>query len=147
MTFIEGGAAGMWAASSDREGNPEAVRVVGTKVREKGGMLTLYLPTEQSGQTLRNFDNHPEIAVFYASMAAYRAVQVKGEVVGVREARAVDRKFQEAYKQRFIEQAVSVGMARAVVERLAYWPSTAVDVAVREIYVQTPGPQAGTPWR
>jgi hypothetical protein len=138
-------AAGIWAASADREGNPETARVMGSQVRDKGRALTVYLPTEQAGRTLRNLEEHPELTVFFATMTEYRALQVKGEVVAVRETDAADRKAQEAFRQMYIEQATSVGVARAVVSRVIFWPSTAVDLAVREIYVQTPGPQAGTP--
>ena len=36
-----------------------------------------------------------------------------------------------------------VGMAREVVTLLAFWPCACVEVAVRERFVQTPGPNAG----
>jgi general stress protein 26 len=144
--LVESGAAS-WAATTDGEGNPEATRVVGTQVRDNGRALTIYLPTEQSARTLRNLEDTREIAVFFASQTKYRAVQVKGEVVAIRESRVADRKIQEAYKKKFIEMAVAVGVPPALVGRLAYWPSTAVDLSVRELYDQTPGPKAGTPCR
>jgi general stress protein 26 len=145
-SLIESGAA-TWAATCDGEGNPEPARVMGTRVREDGRALTLYFPTDQSGRTLANLEKTRQIAVFFATQTSYRAVQVKGEVVAIRPSRAADRKAQEAYKQKFIELAVAVGVPHALVSRLAYWPSIAVDISVREIYEQTPGPKAGTPCR
>jgi general stress protein 26 len=144
--LIESGAS-TWAATADGEGNPEATRVMGTQVRENGRVLTVYLPNEQSGRTLQNIDKTRQITLFYAQQTKYRAVQVKGEVVAVRESRVADRKIQEAYKKNFVELAVAVGVPLALVGRLSYWPSTAVDVSVRELYDQTPGPKAGTPCR
>jgi len=38
-----------------------------------------------------------------------------------------------------------LGLPRAELERAAYWPSFAVEVAVGELYEQTPGPHAGSP--
>jgi general stress protein 26 len=143
-TLIESGAA-TWASTSDGEGHPEAARVMGARVRENGRALTLYFPDEQSGHTLANLEKTRQVAVFFASQTDYRAVQVKGEVVAMRPSRAADRKIQEAYKEKFIELAVAVGVPRALVSRLTLWPSTAVDIKVRELYEQTPGPNAGTP--
>jgi hypothetical protein len=146
VALFESGVA-TWAASADGEGNPETVRVFGTRVRNSGSELTLYLPTASAGRTLANLDANPEVAVFFVAQGNYRALQVKGEVVGVRESRAPDRKFQETYRHQFITQVMSVGVPEALISRLECWPSTAVDVAVRELYVQTPGPGAGAPWR
>jgi general stress protein 26 len=146
VSLIESGAA-TWAATSDGEGNPEPTRVMGTRVREEGRALTLYFPTQQSGRTLANLEKTRQVTVFFATQTSYRAVQIKGEVVAIRASRAADRRVQEAYKQSFIELAVAVGVPRALVSRLAYWPSTAVDITVRELYEQTPGPRAGTPCR
>jgi general stress protein 26 len=146
VSLIESGAA-TWAATSDGEGNPEPARVMGARVREDGRALTLYFPNEQSGRTFANLEKTRQITVFFASQTNYRAVQVKGELVAMRASRAADRKIQEAYKQKFVELAVAVGVPRALVSRLACWPSTAVEISVRELYEQTPGPKAGTPCR
>ena len=109
--------------------------------------MTLYFPTEQSGRTLANLEKTRQVTAFFVTQTTYRAVQVKGEVVAIRPSRAADRKVQEAYRKEFVELAVAVGVSREVVSRIAIWPSTAVDVSVREIYEQTPGPKAGTPCR
>jgi hypothetical protein len=146
VPLIESGAA-TWAATSDGEGNPEPARVMGTRVSENRRGLTLYFPIEQSGRTIANLEKTREVTVFFATQTSYRAVQVKGEVVAIRPSRAADRRVQEAYKQKFIELAVAVGVPHALVSRLVCWPSMAVEISVRELYEQTPGPKAGTPCR
>jgi general stress protein 26 len=145
-SLLESGAA-TWAATSDGEGQPEATRVMGARVSEDGRSLTVYLPTEQSARTLANLERTREITVFFATQTNYRAVQVKGEVAAIRKSRAADKKVQEAYKEKFVELGVAVGVPRALISRYVFWPSTAVEISVRELLNQTPGPNAGTPCR
>jgi hypothetical protein len=146
VPLIEGGAA-TWMATRGAGLEPELVRVMGSLVGEGGRTLTAYLPLEQARRTLANLEVYPEAAIFFARLTDYRSVQVKGEVVAVRGTDAEEVERQARYGQEFADVCARIGIPRDLVATLTYWPSRAVEVEVRELYVQTPGPNAGAPWR
>src|SRR5262249_20834501 len=109
---------------------------MGARVAQDCQTLTVFLPTEQSGRTLPNLAETGEITICFVSMRDYRAVQVKGKLIAVRECDADDELHVLRYRRAFVESCVAVGLAREVVERMVWWPSTAVDLSVRELYSQ-----------
>jgi hypothetical protein len=42
-----------------------------------------------------------------------------------------------------MQEMASVGVPRSAWGRLAWWPTLALRMEVREVFVQTPGPSAG----
>jgi hypothetical protein len=145
VPLVEGGVAS-WLATCGTAGIPEAARVRGTRVHAGRATLTLLVPHEQSGTTFANLDANRRIAVFYCRVTDYAAVQIKGDVLGLRPSDDRDRETQALHMDAFIEACAGLGVPRELMRRHAYWPSLALDVLVRQLYVQTPGPEAGRSW-
>jgi hypothetical protein len=119
---------------------------MGARVSAGRETLTVFLPTVQLERMLENLAVRKEIAVFFCRVTDYRSVQVKGEARAVREAAASEHAHLAAYQRDFMDQCAAIGMKRELVARMSFWPATAVELFVRELYQQTPGPQAGAPW-
>lgn len=134
-------------ATCDDARAPETVRVMGTRVGDARHTLTAYLPLVQSHRTVDNLRKNRRIAVFYGRVTDYRAVQIKGALVTLRSTDASDRERQVRYLRDFTEACAKIGLSPSLMGRLAFWPSIAVEMEVDELFAQTPGPQAGTPWR
>jgi hypothetical protein len=122
---------------------PQTTRAVGARVERDKGTIRLFVPTQQSARALANVRRGAAIAATFVKIDDYRAVQIKGEIVGQRPCGDAERDLARAYRDGFAEASVRVGMAREVVTLLAYWPCACIEVIVRERFVQTPGPNAG----
>jgi hypothetical protein len=146
VELVEGGAAA-WMGTCDGARVPEAARIMGARVHESRRALTAYLPAEQSGRTLQNLRECPELSIFFCVVFTFRAVQIKGALVRVREAEPHERAIQERYSKEWVEANAKVGMPPELIARMKYWPSMAIEMSVREMFVQTPGPGAGAPLR
>ena len=85
----------------------------------------------------------PGGAVTFSRPLTHYSIQVKGVASGVRPSTEADRVVQERYRAAYTEQLHAVGLPRAVAKRIAWWPSVAIDISVRDLFVQTPGPSAG----
>jgi hypothetical protein len=146
VELIEGGVA-TWVATRDETNAPFMARAVGTRVGPQRRTLAIFVPNEQGGRTLDNLRANARIAVMWGRPTDFRAAQIKGRLIGFRPSDFHDRQFQEQYMGRFMDASAKTGMSRDLYARMIYWPSTAIEVAVEEVFVQTPGPGAGAPWR
>jgi hypothetical protein len=142
VEFIESGVS-ILVGTRDAELSPACGRAMGARVDLERGVLTIYLPEATSARTLANLRDNAQIAVTFSRPMTHRSLQVKGVCAAVRASGEADRVTQEQYRAGYAEQLLVVGVPRAQSSRMTYWPSVAVDVAVRDLFVQTPGPGAG----
>jgi hypothetical protein len=145
VELIEGCPAG-WIATSRAVGAPEAARLMGASPGHARGSITVFLPTEQSGKTLENLRAHPRASVFFGDVQTLRTAQIKCDVLSIRPSRREDRNVQASYLRVFADSCVEVGIPREISMRMTLWPSVVVELRARELWVQTPGRQAGQPW-
>jgi uncharacterized membrane protein len=120
---------------------------MGARVAEDGRQITLYVPTPQLGCTLENLAASREVAVMILAVVSFQSVQVKGRVVKARDAEPDERETIARYHLAFADALAKTGMPRETIARLVQWPASALEIEVRELFQQTPGPEAGTPWR
>jgi hypothetical protein len=146
IALVESGTAA-WVATCGASGAPEATRVMGARASRETASMTLYLPVDQAGLTLENLRANPRLAAFFVWVLDYRAVQVKGTVIEIRPTDAEDREHQARYARELTDACAQVGIPRAAMAAVRCWPSVAVEMTADEIFVQTPGPNAGNPWR
>jgi hypothetical protein len=144
--IVEGCSAG-WIAAGDGPGVPEAARVMGALVGRERCTITALVPTLQSGRLLDLLAARPWAAVFFSRVIDYTSVQIKGEVTSVRPTGEEERRLQARYLQRFADGCEAIHIDRRLTEQMVLTPSFAVEVQVGELFVQTPGPRAGQPWR
>lgn len=135
----------VYVATRDAELEPESMLAMGVRAHRERAALTLYLPEALAKVTLKNLADNGQIAVTLIRPSDFKAVQVKGTAVSIRPSTETDREFQAIFRAALIEQMEAVGVPRCATRRLVWWPSLAVEVAVREVFRQTPGPAAGEP--
>jgi len=143
--LLESGEVAIWLATANREHVPQTTRSMGARVDRERGSIWLFLPGQQSARALANAHEGAQIAVAFVRITDYRAVQVKGEIVRTRPCGDEERTWPERYRARFADANAKVGMPRELTEQMTYWPNVIVEVAVRELFAQTPGPHAGAP--
>jgi pyridoxamine 5'-phosphate oxidase-like protein len=132
-------------ATRDAALEPEAMFAMGIRPSADRRVITVYLPQVLSARTCQNLAENADIAVTLERPIDLRAVQIKGRALAVRPSEEVDRERQAVFRAALVEAFGAVGIPRSVTRRLRWWPSVAVDVEVRDVFLQTPGASAGEP--
>lgn len=141
-TFLEAGPT-LQLATRDESLIPECALVSGHVLLPDRRTLRVYVPKSAAGRTVRNLDVCRRAAVVAAHPVDHRSVQMKGDVVAVAEVSEPDDPAFAAYLDAHAALLELVGMPRALVRRIAWWPAVAVDVRVTDLFDHTPGPGAG----
>jgi hypothetical protein len=123
-------------------GWPRIARALGARVVDPHRMALVYSASRYP-EIARDLEMHDRIAVTAARVSDYTCCQIKG--VGVVQAPdAEDEAMAEAYRQRLTDFFEAAGTS---LEAIDQWLGGAdlqcVRIAVREVYDQTPGRQAG----
>ena len=104
----------------------------------------MYLPTATSRNTVTDVTENPRVAILVSQPLSHRSLQLKGAVMRLGPAPDDARPFIEAYLSSFARVLETVGMPYEVVMMISHWPSVALELRLDELYLQTPGPGAGT---
>ena len=144
VDLFEGGVS-ILIGTRDASLRSEASRGVGAIVHPDRTRMTIFVPTDVAARTLANVRDNGLIAVAFSSILDHRTLQVKGKVEpdGVREARAEEREVVTRYHNAFAEVLYVTGVPRATTRQLNVWPCIAVTFVLTDIFLQTPGPNAG----
>jgi hypothetical protein len=135
----------VYVATRDRELWPESSLAMGAKAECDRGVVTVYVPSVLAGPTRKNLDDNGEVAITMTRPSDHKSIQVKGRVRAIRESGEVDRELLAVRRSAQVEQFAGVGIPRELTRRVVWWPSVAIEIDVREVYSQTPGPRAGEP--
>lgn len=135
----------VYVATRDADLEPESMMAMGIRLHRERNTFTVYLPQVLAAPTCRNLEDNGEVAVSLIRPSDMKAVQLKGKSLGVRPSTENDRELQLIYRAALIEQMAAVGIPRCATRRLVWWPSLALEITVREVFLQTPGPAAGEP--
>lgn len=126
---------------------PAHVCAVGALVHDDRETVTLFVPTPRAERILPNLTGNGRIAVGVA-LASHEAYQLKGTYVSSRPTDDADRARQEAYRAALLAAALEAGYPEAIAWPLtqgyAYAPGVAITFRAEEVFLQTPGPGAGT---
>ncbi|HVH43036.1 MAG TPA: hypothetical protein VM925_11855 [Labilithrix sp.] len=121
----------------------EATRGVGAVVHPDRRRLTVFLPVSVSDRAIANLGDNGSLAVGFSSMLDHRTLQVKGKVEAIRDATEAEREIVSRYHAAFGEVLFIVGIPRVISRALNVWPCHAVTFEATDIFLQTPGPNAG----
>jgi hypothetical protein len=128
----------------DADGNPATCRGVALQAGDSElSTVTVYIPVATGQQAIANIATTRRIAVVSSEPISHRAVQFKGVSRSVRLARADEAKLIEDRMAAFSDVLDRLGVPQRVVWSMTHWPAFAVEIAVEEIFDQTPGPKAG----
>jgi len=126
---------------------PAHALVVGAMVHDDRRTVTIFVPAARSERLLRNLRENGRVALGLA-LASHEAYQLKGTYVSSRPTDDAERTRQEARRAALLADALKAGyppaIARPLVLGLAYTPGVAITFRAEEVFLQTPGPGAGT---
>lgn len=111
-----------------------------------GGRVTVYVAEAAGAETLANLEANGAIAVVFEEILSHHTVQVKGRVLEIRPAAESERALVEKSIEGFFRQVEAVGASPGVVRKRRRWPCRAITFEVADVFEQTPGPKAGTPF-
>ena len=143
LTCLEGGRS-ILVGSVDAGGTPACCRGIAIKSDDDLATLTLYVPVATSQQVLANVASTRRVAVGASEVISHSTTQIKGTTSNVRLASESERDFVQSRLAQFADTLDSVGLPRRITRSVSHWPAFAIEIDVREIYDQTPGPNAGS---
>jgi S-adenosylmethionine:tRNA-ribosyltransferase-isomerase (queuine synthetase) len=142
VEFFESGVS-ILVATRDAALRPTCVRAMGASVRRADNVVTIYVPEVVSSRTVTNLGDNGQVAVTFSRPLTHYSIQIKGTCAAPRRSDDDARRTQERYRAAYAEQLHAVGLPRSATARIVWWPSLAMDVVVRDVFLQTPGPGAG----
>jgi hypothetical protein len=140
--FVEGGLS-MLVGTRDATLRPQVDRAVGAFVCPDRETLTVYLNKVLAAKAIANLHDNGRVALTLSRPYDHRSLQIKGQLVSLRDGTEEDRIKQERWLAGFVEHLYIVGLPRSVIRNLKVFPSVAVTMGIEDIFVQTPGPGAG----
>ena len=122
---------------------PASTLAFGLRAAGDGREVTVFLPVELSAAPLVNLRDNGQMALSAIRPTTNQALQLKGVWLGERRTDDSDRAFVERYRDLLTTEMGLVGVPRSVWRRVTWWPTLALRMEVRDVFVQTPGPGAG----
>jgi hypothetical protein len=133
----------MYLATRNAALEPSSVLAFGLQTAGDGREVTVFVPAVLSPFTLANLRDNGQMAVTLVRPTDHRSLQIKGTWLGERRTDDDDRAFLMRYRDEILQEMGLVGVPRSAWRRVAWWPSVALRMEVRDVFVQTPGPSAG----
>ncbi len=126
---------------------PAHTLAVGALVHEDRRTVTVFVPSERARRAVANLEANGRVALGIGQ-ASHESYQLKGVYLSRRPADAEDRARQEAYRKALLADALAHGypeeIARPFTQGFAYTPAVAITFRTEEVFLQTPGPDAGS---
>jgi hypothetical protein len=144
--FLEQYANVAFAGTRDRDLVPHGHRVSGWRVDAERGTMTALVPNAFTPGLVEALHDNGEVAVTVEEFPSHETYQFKGRYLRHRPVDADDLAVVERIRARFVKSLAPVlsGVAEDALKAYIPPPALAVEFAVQEIYLQTPGPAAGT---
>ena len=141
--FVEGGC-GMVVAAVSPDGTPCVARGWGLAVLDhERALIRLLVPSDDT-TLVEHLGEGGRLAVTAGNLRTYRAIQLKGQSLGIEEATEADLALGQRYIDAFFADMLAVnGVVRNLCERFVPVGLAACTAEIEELYDQTPGPGAG----
>ena len=127
---------------------PAHTFAIGALVHDDRQTVTVFVPTARAQRILTDLESNGRVALGVA-LASHEAYQLKGTYLSTRPTDANDLALQETYRKALLADALRAGypeeIARPFTQGFAYTPGIAITIRAEEIFLQTPGPEAGNP--
>src|SRR5262245_33880310 len=140
------GPAVMMVGTRDAELRPAHTVVIGAVVHDDRETLTFFVPESRSAKVLEHLRDNGKVALAFGLMS-HEAYQVKGAYLSSRPTDDHDIAIQDTYRSKMLEasrQIFPVEIAKPLVLGFRYRPGVAITFRVEEVFLQTPGPGAGS---
>jgi hypothetical protein len=140
------GPALMAAGTRDFELRPAHTSAVGAVVHDDRQTVTFFVPEGRAARLLSDLRDNGRVAFGFGWMS-HEAYQLKGTFLSSRPATDEEVARQEAYRAELLaalRQVFPEEIARSFELGFAYRPGVAVTFRVEDVFLQTPGPGAGS---
>ena len=146
LRFLEQDANVGFAGSRDGDLVPFGHRVSGWRIGADHRTMTVLFPDEFLPRLMESLQENRELAVTVEAFPSHETYQFKGQYLRHREIESGDLEAADRVRRRFVKslRTLYTDAPEDVLKGFVSPPSLAVDFEVREIYLQTPGPGAGT---
>ena len=146
VRFLEQHANVAFAGVRDQDLVPFGHRVSGWRVGPDQRTITILFPEEALSRLVEALQHNGELAVTLEEFPSHETYQFKGHYLRHRAAEERDFEIVERFRRRWVKslRALFPDGNENVLNAFFSPPSLAVDFEVLEIYLQTPGPGAGT---
>lgn len=140
------GPAFMHAGTRDERLRPTHTFAIGAIVHPDRETVTFFVPESRSEKLLQHLNSNGRVA-FALGLVTHEAYQLKGSYVSSRPTDAKDQAIQEIYRSKLLSSMLQAGypsqLSQSLVLGFEYKPGIAISFRVEEIFLQTPGPEAG----
>jgi len=145
VEFIHGPVV-MSVGTRDERLRPAHSFVVGAIVNQDRETITCFVLQSRAEKIMGNLTNNGTIALTVAN-PSHECYQLKGHYVSSRPVEAKDVAIQEIHRTKLLACMLQYGypeqIAKPLILGFRYKPSVAITFRVEEIFLQTPGPEAG----
>ena len=135
-----------FVGSRDRDLVPFGHRVSGWRVGADQQTMTILFPDEFLQRLLESLQQNGELAVTVEEFPSHETYQFKGRYLQHREIQDGDAEIADRVRRRFVKslRPMYPDAPEHILNAFVSPPSLAVEFEVLEVYLQTPGPGAGT---
>ena len=146
IRFLEQDANVGFAGSRDRDLVPFGHRVSGWRIGVDHRTMTVLIPDEFLPRLVESLQENRELAVTIEAFPSHETYQFKGHYLSHRAVDDGDFEAADRVRRRWVRslKMLYTDAPEDVLTGFVSRPSLAVDVEVLEIFLQTPGPGAGT---
>ena len=140
------GPAIMFAGTRDAELRGAHTTAVGAFAHDDRRTVTFFVPESRAARLLSDLRDNGRVA-FDFGWISHEAYQLKGTYLSSRPTTDEERARQDAWRTKLLaslRQVYPEEIARPLALGYVYFPGVAVTFRVDEVFLQTPGPSAGT---
>jgi nitroimidazol reductase NimA-like FMN-containing flavoprotein (pyridoxamine 5'-phosphate oxidase superfamily) len=130
-------------ATRDDRMRPSLQRGWALAISADGREVTVCVPAAPGSRMRDNLESNGAVAITCSHPTTYQTVQVKGEVVAIRDPSPEQRAGAEAHADTFSREVEELGLPRGTGRRMFDTDLVSVTIAAAVLYDQTPGPRAG----
>ena len=127
----------------DRRLRPHMSWATAVRAEPREDVIAFVLPDAQSEPILADLADNGRIAMTVSEPKSHETYQFKGRFLDRRPAGPEERARHEIHVAKVVARLNEVHMPGHSFERFALWPGSLVRFRVEDIFIQTPGPDAG----
>ena len=146
VRFLEQYANVAFAGTRDRDLVPYGHKVCGWRVGADQRTMIAFIPQESTPGLVESLQQNGELAVTVEEFPSHETYQFKGRYLRDRALQQEDVEMVDRIRRRFVRSLGPIypDVSEDVLNAFVAKPSLAIEFEVLEIYLQTPGPAAGT---
>ena len=146
IRFLEDRANVAYGGTRDRDLVPHGHWISGWRIVDDGRTLAALIPEQSTADLLESLHDNGQFAVTIEEFPAHETYQFKGQYVRHRQVEPDDLEMVDRVRERFVRNVRPIfpDLTEAALRAFVQRPQLAVEYEVLEIYLQTPGPGAGT---